>query len=94
MSFRETNTARQNLGNVVREQANTKGTGTPHIPTAVAERSKAFSFPALVNPDSDANRPKGNESEEPRGPAPSVNLHTSKTSMAAVENPDRRPNRK
>ena len=67
MSFKDNNKAKDHLGNLVRFTPNTKGTGTPHIPSTIALRDKDYVLPAESNPDSDANRQPSRFDENPPG---------------------------
>lgn len=56
MSFKDTNTAKSHLGNVVRFTPNTKGTGTRGVASAVQLMSRDFTLSADVNPDGQPSR--------------------------------------
>lgn len=92
MSFKDTNTARAHLGNVVRFTPNTKGTGTRGLPTNIQLMSKDYTLGVAVNPDGQANRfPVGDFDSSDKGSqtrTPGRPMRANKHALAAVENPD------
>lgn len=92
MSFKDSNKAKDNLGNVVQFAANSKGTGTPHVPSSIQLRSKDYGLGAVVNPDTDGNRvpPRfmDNPPGEQEGTKQVINTFTqNKYELPAVANP-------